>query len=59
MSKKRKFYIEYSRIVNGIEYPCEYTITGVRSKEEAEVKLKRMCSEAGGPDPVIKSITEI
>ncbi len=59
MSKKRKFYTEYKRFVNGTEYPTTYTITGVKSKEAAVAKLNRMCKEAGGPEPVITLMREV
>ena len=59
MSKKRKFHAEYNLSVNGNEFPREYTITGVRSRDEAEAKLKRMCSKDSGTELIIKSITEV
>ena len=59
MSKKRKFYAEYNLVVNGIEYPREYTITGESTKELAEAKLKRMCSKDTSTVLIVKSITEV
>ena len=53
MSKKREFPIKYSRIVNGEEYTQTYTVTGVKNKTEAIEKLKKLCKQAGGPEPII------
>ena len=53
MSKKREFPITYSRIVNGEEYTQTYTVTGVKTKDEAIEKLKKLCKQAGGTEPII------
>ena len=59
MSKKRNFYIEYLLPVNGNEFPKDYTVTGVQTKEDAAKKLNALCRQNGGPEPIIKSITEV
>jgi len=56
MSKKKDYHLKFSRIVNGNEFSTEFTVKSVKSPEEAEQKLKRICKEAGGPEPVITSI---
>jgi len=60
MSKKRKYYIEYNRVVNGTEYSkVEYTVEGVTNESEARQKLNRICEKAGGPEPIITLIREV
>lgn len=59
MSKKRKFYTEFSLRVNGTEYPREYNIIGVRTKEQAELKLRRMVQTDPSTELIIKTITEV
>ena len=59
MSKKRKFYAEYNLRVNGIEYPREYNIIGVRNKEEAETKLRNLVGNDSTTELIIKSITPV
>ncbi|MFZ4546480.1 MAG: hypothetical protein ACOYN4_03555 [Bacteroidales bacterium] len=44
MSKKKSFLIHYSILVNQEEYAREYTVTSVKSKSEAEKKLRSLCS---------------
>lgn len=59
MSKKRKFYAEYNLRVNGIEYPREYNIVGVRNKDEAETKLRNLVGSDPATELIIKSITPV
>jgi len=59
MSKKRKFYAEYNLRVNGIEYPREYNIVGVRNRDEAEKKLRTLVGNDAGTELIIKSITPV
>jgi hypothetical protein len=44
MSKKRSYLINYAIMVNREEYHREFTVTGVKTKTEAEAKLRAMCT---------------
>lgn len=55
MPRKKSFHLKYSIIVHQEEYAREYSIKGIKSKQEAEKKLRRMCSS----DIVITSNEEI
>jgi len=44
MSKKRKCRIKYSMKVNGEEYPREFDVEGIRNEDEAETKLRKLCT---------------